>query len=240
MALTAQAPLLGPGSSSCREGGPTPLPSGAEMEPMILRAVRAERRCRSAQNLFADWPPHPWGFPTQSSPWPPPACPSFSPTFQLPHFSPAVLQPAWCPGHILAPATPFRPELLRLLAPPPHRTHTCPSSSVLGASVSPLQSGVHTHLDQAGPCWPLGREWGPRLSRTLTRLPPYRLPQAAPLPAAASSQREHRAGGGGRPPRGLHPIHRQRRRGCGLPAPPPPSGQPHQPIPHPRQVFFSR
>lgn len=77
----------------------------------------------------------------------------------------------------------------------------------------------------------------------LLYLPLHRLPQATPLPAAAGSQREHGARGGGRPPRGLHPVHRQRWRHCGLPEPPPLSGQPHQPrqpAPHSRQVFFSR
>ncbi|XP_074193507.1 voltage-dependent calcium channel beta subunit-associated regulatory protein isoform X3 [Rhinolophus sinicus] len=61
-----------------------------------------------------------------------------------------------------------------------------------------------------------------------------RLSQAAPLPEAAGSQREHGAGGGGHLPRGLHPVHRARRRHHGLSAPPPLSGQSHKPAPRSR------
>lgn len=104
-----------------------------------------------------------------------------------------------------------------------------------------LHSRVHTHVAQGGGGG--GEGDGPRARRGPGRLPClllHRLPQAAPLPAAAGRQREHGAGGGGRPPGRLHSVHRQCRRCSGLPKPPPLSDQPCQLAPRSRQVFFSR
>lgn len=160
-----------------------------------------------------------------SSPRPPPPRPSLPLT--CPHLSTLAVMPATRGAMQVLASHTCLPGMLRALRPPRHNSH------------------LHNSAHSPGPGWcPQAWGWGgARAGRGLGRLmclSLHRLSQAAPLPEAAGSQREHGAGGGGHLPRGLHPVHRARRRHHGLSAPPPLSGQSHKPAPRSRQVFFSR
>lgn len=151
--------------------------------------------------------------------------------------------PVWA---VPAPGTPPRP---------PPRAPSCSSSPACAAT--PAWTGpAPTSRSRSGswrapsgrPAWTpevgAGGRWGSPLQgcdRAPTpALRPPRVPQAAPVPAAAGGEREHGPGGPGPPRHRHHPVHRPHRRRRLPPRGRPLPALPRQPPTLSRQVFFSR